>query len=98
MNKKKEFEHKLDEHLDQLAKNIVFNRNPVGIEFHKADFFSKVMNDFQDIFGNNPETIEIPEPNIEETKEALLQVAREIKKMNKLKSPKKSPEPKLKVM
>ena len=98
MDKKKEFEIKLDEHLNQLAKSIVFNRNPVGIEFHKADFFSKVMNDFQEIFGNNPESIEIPEPNIEETKEALLKVAKEIKRMNKLSSPKKSHEPKLKVI
>jgi hypothetical protein len=98
MDKKKQFEDNLDVHLHNLAKNIVFNRNPLSIEFHKADFFSKVMNDFEEIFGNNPESIEIPEPNVEQTKEVLLKVAKEIRRMNKLKSPKKSPEPKLKVI
>jgi hypothetical protein len=98
MDKKKQFADKLDDHLHNLAKNIVFNRNPLSIEFHKADFFSKVMNDFEEIFGNNPENIEIPEPNIDETKEVLLKVAKEIRRMNRLKAPKKPSEPKLKIL
>ena len=98
MDKKKQFEDKLDNHLHKLAKNIVFNRNPLSIEFHKADFSASVMRDFEEIFGNSPENIEMPEPNIEQTKEVLLKVAKEIRRMNRLRTPKKPAEPKLKIL
>lgn len=84
MNIKKEFEHNLDALLDQLLRNVVFNRNPLSIEFHRADFYAKVMREFL-----KSQNYKIPETS-EEEKETLVELAKTIKKFNrKINPPKK---------
>jgi hypothetical protein len=84
MNIKEEFEKNLDQNLDQLLRNVVFNRNPLSIEFHRADFFSKIMREFL-----KSQNYKIPEAT-EEEKEKLVEMAKTIKKLNqKINPPKK---------
>jgi len=84
MNIKEEFEKNLDQNLDQLLKNVVFNRNPLSIEFYRADFYSKIMREFF-----KSQNYKIPEAT-EEEKEKLVEMAKTIKKLNqKINPPKK---------
>jgi len=84
MNIKEEFEHNLDTLLDQLLRNVVYNRNPLSIEFHRAEFYAKIMSMFF-----KSQNYKIPEATPEE-KEKLVEMVKVIKKLNqKINPPKK---------
>lgn len=92
MDKVKEFQHFLELHLDILTREIVFNRNPVAIEFHKGDFYSKMVNEFVRL---NDIPQEVINPDI--PKEELVEVAKQIRRYNRSRH-KVSRRPKLKSM
>jgi hypothetical protein len=90
MDKVKEFQHFLEVHLDELTRSIVFNRNPISIEFYKGDFYSKMVNEFVRL---NDLPQEIINPDI--PKEELVEVAKQIRRYNRSRH-KVSRKPKLK--
>lgn len=92
MDKVKEFQHFLEINLDELTRNIVFNRNPIAIEFYKGDFYSKVLSEFVRL---NDIPQEVINPDI--PKQELVEVAKQLRRYNRSRH-KVNRKPKLKIM
>jgi polyisoprenoid-binding protein YceI len=83
MNKKAEFEKELIEHIDNYTKKVVLNRNPVSINFHKADLYSNVLRSFYKAL--NYEVEYDPKQKEEELIQAAILLKRINRKMHKRK-------------
>lgn len=80
MDKLSQFKETLERELNFLTFNIIHNKRPVSIEYHRADFFSKIINEFVRLQDVPQEII-----NPEVTKKELTEVASNLKKITRQK-------------
>jgi hypothetical protein len=78
MDKIGEFKEFLSKELEAYSKSIVFNRNPVSIEYYTSEFYSKIVNEFVRLEGL-PQTYIDPKIPAKE----FMKVARDLRTLAK---------------
>lgn len=78
MDKISEFQKFLEKEIGEFTRIVVYNRNPLAIEFYKADLYSKVLAEFVRL-NDIPQTVINPDI----PKEELVEVAKQLRRYNR---------------